>query len=100
MSSKFLDTANVQIFYVTSAVCHCTLLAAVKCMWIQTEFIVVFQTFGDMNEINRYLRKAQALQTRLETAFEKVMQLLTICFTVLFVRTIIHCTCGLCLFAE
>ena len=31
-----------------------------------------FQVFGDMSEINRYLKKAQALQTRLETAAEKV----------------------------
>ena len=33
----------------------------------------LIQTFGDMNEINRYLRKAQALQTRLEAAAEKVV---------------------------
>jgi len=31
-----------------------------------------FQTFGDMNEINRYLRKAQALQSRLENALAKI----------------------------
>ena len=31
-----------------------------------------FQAFGDMAEINRYLKKAQALQARLDTAGEKV----------------------------
>lgn len=31
-----------------------------------------FQGFGDMAEINRYLKKAQALQARLDTAGEKV----------------------------
>ena len=31
-----------------------------------------FQTFGDMQEIQRYLKKAQALNQRLESAAEKV----------------------------
>ena len=31
-----------------------------------------FQTFGDMQEIQRYLKKAQALNQRLESASEKV----------------------------
>lgn len=31
-----------------------------------------FQTYGDMKEVNRYLKKAQALQQRLDTAAEKV----------------------------
>ena len=31
-----------------------------------------FHSFGDMNEMNRYQKKAQALQTRLELAGEKV----------------------------
>ena len=31
-----------------------------------------FQSFGDMYEINRYLKKAQALQSRLDAAGEKV----------------------------
>ena len=69
-------------------------------MLADTDRFVLFQTFGDMNEINRYLRKAQALQTRLETAFEKVIKLLAIWFAILFVLTIIYCICGLCLFEE
>nr|XP_058956956.1 dynein axonemal heavy chain 7-like [Pocillopora verrucosa] len=32
-----------------------------------------FQTFGDMQEIQRYLKKAQALNQRLESAAEKIM---------------------------
>lgn len=31
-----------------------------------------FQEFGDMNEMNRYLKKAKALQARLDAAAEKV----------------------------
>jgi len=31
-----------------------------------------FQTFGDMPEVPRYLKKAQALHQRLESAAEKV----------------------------
>lgn len=31
-----------------------------------------FQTFGDMQEIQRYLKKAQALNQRLESAADKV----------------------------
>lgn len=31
-----------------------------------------FQSFGDMQEIQRYLKKAQALNQRLESAAEKV----------------------------
>ena len=31
-----------------------------------------FQSFGDMNEIARYLRKAQTLDTKLQAAAEKV----------------------------
>ena len=34
-----------------------------------------FQTFGEMAEINRYLKKAQALQNRLDVAGEKVCHL-------------------------
>ncbi|EDO45806.1 predicted protein [Nematostella vectensis] len=32
-----------------------------------------FQTFGDMSEVPRYLKKAQALHQRLETAAEKIV---------------------------
>ena len=32
-----------------------------------------FQSFGDMQEIQRYLKKAQALNQRLESAAEKVI---------------------------
>lgn len=32
-----------------------------------------FQSFGDMQEIQRYLKKAQALNQRLESAAEKVL---------------------------
>ena len=35
-----------------------------------------FQTFGDMQEIQRYLKKAQALNQRLESAADKVWLLL------------------------
>lgn len=31
-----------------------------------------FVTFGDMSELNRYLRKAQALNSKLDLAMEKV----------------------------
>ena len=31
-----------------------------------------FQTFGDMNEITRYLKKAQALDSKLQAAQDKV----------------------------
>ena len=34
-----------------------------------------FQSFGDMQEIQRYLKKAQALNQRLESAAEKVILL-------------------------
>lgn len=33
-----------------------------------------FETFGDVAEVNRYLKKAQTLTTRLEAAQEKVFQ--------------------------
>lgn len=35
-----------------------------------------FQTFGDMQEIQRYFKKAQALNQRLESAADKVWSLL------------------------
>ena len=35
-----------------------------------------FQSFGDMQEIQRYLKKAQALNQRLESASDKVRLLL------------------------
>ena len=35
-----------------------------------------FQTFGDMQDIQRYLKKAQALNQRLESAADKVWSLL------------------------
>ena len=31
-----------------------------------------FQTFGDMNEITRYLKKAQALENKLSQAADKI----------------------------
>ena len=31
-----------------------------------------FESFGDVSEVNRYLKKAQTLNTRLEAAQEKV----------------------------
>ena len=31
-----------------------------------------FETFGDVGEVNRYLKKAQTLNSRLEAAQEKV----------------------------
>ena len=31
-----------------------------------------FQTFGDMSEINRYLKKSQALDSKLQIAADKV----------------------------
>lgn len=31
-----------------------------------------FQTFGEMNDIQKYLRKAQNLDSKLQTAAEKV----------------------------
>ena len=34
-----------------------------------------FQTFGDMNEITRYLKKAQALDGKLQAAADKVSNL-------------------------
>ena len=39
-----------------------------------------FQSFGDMQEIQRYLKKAQALNQRLESAAEKVMTTLITLF--------------------
>ena len=39
-----------------------------------------FQSFGDMQEIQRYLKKAQALNQRLESAAEKVISSLRIFF--------------------
>lgn len=39
-----------------------------------TKQLEEFQTFGDMSEVNRYLKKAQALTNRLEAASEKVCQ--------------------------
>ena len=40
-----------------------------------------FQSFGDMQEIQRYLKKAQALNQRLESAAEKVITTLQTRFT-------------------
>lgn len=39
-----------------------------------------FQSFGDMQEIQRYLKKAQALNQRLESAAEKVITTLQTLF--------------------
>ena len=39
-----------------------------------------FQSFGDMQEIQRYLKKAQALNQRLESAAEKVISSLRFFF--------------------
>lgn len=39
-----------------------------------------FQSFGDMQEIQRYLKKAQALNQRLESAAEKVITTLITLF--------------------
>lgn len=41
-----------------------------------------FQSFGDMQEIQRYLKKAQALNQRLESASEKVIIILQSVFMV------------------
>ena len=35
-----------------------------------------FETFGDVSEVSRYLKKAQTLNTRLEAAQEKVLLVL------------------------
>ena len=37
-----------------------------------TKQVEEFQTFGDMSEIQKYLRKAQALDNKLQAAAEKV----------------------------
>ena len=37
-----------------------------------TKQVEEFQTFGDMSEIQRYLRKSQALNNKLDQAAEKV----------------------------
>ena len=38
-----------------------------------TKQVEEFQTFGDMSEIQKYLRKAQALDNKLQAAAEKVL---------------------------
>ena len=35
-----------------------------------------FETFGDSSEVNRYLKKAQTLNSRLEAAQEKVQNIM------------------------
>ena len=46
---------------------------------------LICQTFGDISEVGRYLKKAQALHTRLETAADKVSNLFkNYLFTLLF----------------
>lgn len=50
-----------------------------------------FQMFGDMSEISRYLKKSQALQTRLEGALEKVRILVNVWFR--FAQFVPHSPC-------
>ena len=40
-----------------------------------------FQSFGDMQDIQRYLKKAQALDTKLQAAADKVTSFLSFCFS-------------------
>ena len=35
--------------------------------------VEVFSTFGDLKDLDKYLKKAQALRAKLETAMEKVL---------------------------
>ena len=55
-------------------VCHAQLccqhfLEELKCYATQVE---EFSTFGDVSELSKYLKKAQALNGKLEAAMEKV----------------------------
>ena len=68
-----------------------------------------FETFGDLQEVRRYMKKAQALNSKLEDAQAKVQQIGRICgcgqqllyylnhYTYMYIYTIhvqcVYCTC-------